>query len=244
MLKTFQYAVGAVLIAASQLAIADTAEVKISNVSMGASQGQWWYWYPGGDTAAGTSAELLNPSFADAATGAPGTAMGASVTDGSAVARAQLNARDPSKWDIMGVSGSASVDASGGQGGFAFANVIERSILVGGANTTLTISATLDSFKASGPMSQANAYIEFCFNGNCDNYTEAFVDGSGSYTGPSILTASWTSPSAGDGAWVNVRFGLTASVQSMAAPVPEPAAAALWLAGLVGIGAIVRRRRI
>ena len=243
MLKTFQFAIGAALIAATQLAIADMAEVTISNVSMGASQGQWWYWYPGGDTAAGTSVELLNPSFANAASGAPGTAMGVSVTDGSAVAQAQLNARDPSKWDIMGVSGSASVSASGGQGGWAFTNVIERSILVGGGNTTLTVSASLDSFKATGPMSQANAYIEFCFNGNCDNYTEAFVDGTGAYSGSSMLTASWTSPSAGDGAWVNVRFGLTASVQSVAAAVPEPGTTALWLAGLAGVGAIARRRR-
>jgi MYXO-CTERM domain-containing protein len=244
MLKTFKYTLCAAWIAASQLAAADVAEVKISNVSMGASQGQWWYWYPSGDTASGTAVELLSPSFSNAVTGAPGTAMNVSVTDGAAVALAQLSARNASLWDIMGVAGSASVNASGGQGGWAFTNVIDRSILVGGSHTTLTVSASLDSIKAIGPMSQANAYIEFCFNGNCDNYTEAFVDGtSGTYSGPSILTASFTSPEAGDAVWVNVRLGLTASVQSVSAPVPEPTTAALWLAGLAGVGAIVRRRR-
>jgi hypothetical protein len=135
------------------------------------------------------------------------------------------------------------VNASGGQGGWANANVIERSILVGGGGTTLQISASLDSFTASGAMSQANAYIEICANNQCDNYADAFVDGTASYGGPSFLSASWTSPSAGDGVWVNVRLGLTASVQSVAAPVPEPSTGALWFAGLVGVGAIASRRR-
>lgn len=243
--KTLKFVVGVVaLLAASGSVWADSAEVKISNVSMSATQGQWWYWYPSGDTAAGASAELLAPSFANAVAGAPGTAMGVAVTDGSAVAEAQLSARGEKLWDIQGVAASASITASGGQAGWSFANVIDRSILVGGGNTTLTISASLDSIKAAGPMSQANAYIEICANGNCDSYAEAFVDGtSGAYSGPSFLTTSWTSPSAGDGVWVNVRIGLTASAESLAAPVPEPSVVALWLAGLCGVGAISRRRR-
>jgi hypothetical protein len=242
--KTFKCLIGVALAAAFQWAAADSAEVKISNVSMSATQGQWWYWYPGGETAAGVSAELLAPSFGDIAAGAPGTAMGASVTDGSSVAQAHLGARNPSLWDIQGVAASAKVNVSEGQSGWAFVNVIDRSILVGGGNTTLTISASLDSIMASGAMSQANAYIEICANGSCGSYAEAFVDGvSGAYTGPSVLKASWTSPSAADGVWVNVRLGLTASAESIAAPVPEPATAALWLLGLAGVGAVARRRR-
>ena len=243
MFRTVRYVLGLALAAACLSALADSAEVKISNVSMSASQGQWWYWYPSGDTAAGVSAELISPSFANAVTGAPGTAMNVSLTDGSAVAQAVLGARGAGLWDLQGASASAKVDASGGQAGWAFTNVIDRSILVGGGNTTFTISAALDSIQASGPMTQANAYIEICANGSCDSYAEAFVDGtSGSYAGPSILSATWTSPAAGDAVWVNVRFGLTASVESLA-PVPEPSTAALWLAGLGGIGVIARRRR-
>lgn len=243
MYKSLKCGLGIALLAACQLGLADSAEVKISNVLMGASGGQWWYWYPGGETAAGVAVELFEPSFMNNASGAPGAAMSASVTDGAAVAQAQLTARNPGQWDIQGVSALASVDASGGQGGWAFANVIDRSILVGGSGTKLQISASLDSFKALGEMSQANAYIEICALGSCDNYAEAFVDGTYAYTGPSFLSASWTSPSAGDGVWVTVRLGLTAAVQSVAAPVPEPSMAALWLAGIAGVGAIASRRR-
>lgn len=241
MLKTFKFAVGAALVAATQLAVADMAEVTFSNVTMSVSQGQWWFWYPTGDTAAETTAVLDNPSFSQTVSGPPGVGISASVTDGSAVALAQFNSGTAG---ITGVTGSASVTASGGQSGWAFTNVFDRSVLVGGSNTQVTFSFQLDSFKAIGPQAQANAYIELCDNvGTPCSYTEAFVDGTGVYTGPSILSATYTSPSAGDGVWVNMKLHFDAAAYSVAAPVPEPSTYALWLGGLAAVGAIVRRRR-
>lgn len=254
MLKKFKITLGAALIAASQLAVADTAEVKLSNVSMFAwgdangLGGNWaWYWLPDGDAARATAA-LENPSFAQSVVGAPATALLASVTDGSAVATADLKARTGS-WGLEGVQASALVNASNGQVGSADVMLIERSILVAGTATVegqaysrgITITANLDSFLASGPMSQANVYMDICYLGECSS-AEAFVDGTYAYTGPSLLSVTWTNPYATN-TWVDVRFGVSASVTSVAAPVPEPSTYALWLGGLAAVGAIARRRR-
>lgn len=253
MLGKFKFTLGAALIAASQMAAADTAEVKVSNVSLFASgdsnglNGNWaWFWLPDSD-AARAEVTLDHPSFAQAVAGLPATAMLASVTDGSAVATADLKARTDN-WGLQGVQASAFVEANGGQGGWANAVIVERSVLVSGRPTVdgqtysrnLTISANLDSFLAFGSMSQANVYMEICYQGSC-NTTEAFVEGTHAYSGERTLSVSWTNPNA-DNTWVDVRFGVDASVTSVAAPVPEPTTYALWLAGLAGIG-IYRRRR-
>jgi hypothetical protein len=250
MYKTLKCGLGVALLAACRLASADSAEVKISNVSMSAANGQWFYWHPGGNFDAGVEVALgpdpLNPSFHDAASGALGSAADVSVTDGAAVALAQLTARTPGQWDVQGVTASVSVDASGGQGGWSFAKVVDRSIWLGGLGTTLTVSANLDSLMASGPMSQGMVSIQICPNDVCDMnsiYTEAFVDGTGAYSGPSVLSASWSTPVNSGGANVTVRFGLSASVYSdSVTAVPEPSTYALWLAGICGVGVIARRR--
>lgn len=254
MIKNIKFVVGMALVAASQLAVADTAEVKISNVSLFASgeanglNGNWaWFWLPDSNSAAAT-ANLDNPSFAQSVTGLPATALLASVTDGSAVATADIRARTEG-WGLQGMKASAFVDANGGQGGWANATIVERSIMVSGRPTVdgqtyardLTITANLDSFLASGAMSQANVYMEICYQGSC-NSTEAFVDGTYAYTGPSLLSVTWTNPNT-DATWVDIRFGIDASVTSFAAaPVPEPTTYALWLAGLAGIGFYRRRK--
>jgi hypothetical protein len=246
--KTVKSVVCAALLAACGLALADSAEVKISNVSMSAVNGQWFYWHPGGNSDAGVAVGLgpdpMNPSFQDAANVALGAPAAVSVTDGAAVAHAQLTARTGA-WDVQGVTASVSVDASGGQGGWSSANVVNRSIWLGGRGTTLTVSANLDSLTASGPMSQGMVFIEICPNGICDVnsvYAEAMVDGtSGLYSGPSFLSASWSSPINSDGANVLVRFGLSAAAYSVSA-VPEPSTYALWLAGICGVGVLKRRR--
>lgn len=248
MQKTAKSVVGVALLAACGVALADSAEVRISNVSMSAANGQWFYWHPGGDSDAGVEVALgadpMNPSFHDAASGALGTAAAVSVTDGAAVAHAQLTARTGT-WDVQGVTASVSVDASGGQGGWSSAHVVNRSIWLGGRGTTLTVSANLDSLTASGSMSQGMVFIEICPNSICDAnsvYAEALVDGtSGLYSGPSALSATWSSPLDSGGANVFVRFGLTAAAYSVSA-VPEPSTYALWLAGICGVGVIARRR--
>lgn len=249
MKKICKYAAAAALVAASQLAVADTAEVKISNLTLSVSGGEWWYWLPSNvdwiSPSAGASSELLSPSFADSVVGWHGNAMAASAVDQLSFAQAQLSAK--TSGDLNGVTASASVQANGGQSGWAFAKVFDGQIMVGG-NATITVSATLDGIHANGSMAQANAYIELCstdfVTDTCDtaNYIEAFVDGASSlYGGPTTLTASWTNP--GATTWAKLHIGLTASAESVATPVPEPATLALWLVGLTGIGARLYRRR-
>ncbi|KQW50820.1 MULTISPECIES: PEP-CTERM sorting domain-containing protein [unclassified Roseateles] len=252
MLNKTKLTLGAALIAASQLAAADVAEVKISNLTLSVQNGGWWAYIPfevdWTSPTAGTSAALVNPSFADSAGGWHGYALTSSAMDGAHIAQAQLTAKTP-QTDINGVGASAKVDVNGGQAGWAFAKVFDGQILVSG-NATVTVSFTLDSLLATGNQAQANATIEFCstdfVTDTCEaaNYAEAFVDAtSPAYTGPSILTASWTNLS-NDNTWAKMRIGLTASADSLATPVPEPTTTALWLAGLAGIGAIARRRKI
>jgi hypothetical protein len=249
MLNKTRFAVAAALLAATGLAAADTAEVKISNLTLSVAGGEGWYWLPTevGWVAPtiGAATGLLPPSFDDSVVGWHGNALGSSVHDGSSVAQALLTAK--TSGDMNGVTATASVTANGGQSAWAFAKVFDGQIMVGG-NATITVTTTLDSILASGSVAQANAYIELCSTDfttdTCSpaNYVEAFVDGSTpGYHGPTLLTASWTNP--GATTWAKMHIGLTASAESLATPVPEPTSIALWLAGLASI-ACYRRRRI
>ena len=248
MLNRHKTVLAAALIAASQLAAADMAEVKISNLTF-SSSGSWVYvpldvdWVA---PSAGTMAALLNPSFADAAVGWHGRALGSTATDGAHSAQAQLSAK--TNGEMNGVTASAKVDVAGGQAGWAFANIFDGQILVG-AGGTVTVSFTLDSLKASGNQAQANASIMFCstdfVTDTCEpaNYAEGFVDASSpAYSGPSVLTASWANPSASINTWAKMRIGLTASADSVSA-VPEPATTAFWMLGLATLGISAQRRR-
>lgn len=256
MLKPFAYAVGTILVAASHLAFADTAEVKITNLAFTASGGEGWAWAPGLDgngqwptwvaPASGAMSGLNAPSFMDSMSGWQGQTLSASVADGASLAQASVLGQQVD--NLNGVSASASVTASNGQSGWAFANVFDGQVLVGG-NATITVNALISSLHVSGTMAQANAYIQICttdfVTDTCDpeHYAEAFVDASSpNYSGPSMLTTNWTNP--GATGWVKMRIGLTASADSLAAaPVPEPATWALWLSGLAGAGLFARRRR-
>jgi hypothetical protein len=250
MIKNIRLVLGAALIAASHLAAADVAEVKVSNVSLSIANGGGWYYLPVevewlGPTA-GTSVGLQNPSFLDGSTAWHGRDTASSVMDGASLTAASMTARTSGD-HLEGVTAQAKVDVSGGQAGWSFAKVIDNQILVA-AGSTITVSMTVDGMLASGAMSQANAYIELCSTDfttdTClpANYAEAVVFGDSAYGGPSLLTASWTSPDT-DNTWAKIRIGLTASADSVATPVPEPSTAALWLAGLLGAGALARRRR-
>ncbi|HEY8877988.1 MAG TPA: PEP-CTERM sorting domain-containing protein [Roseateles sp.] len=248
MIKNIKFAMGMALVAASQLAVADTAEVKVSNVSLTVANGGWWYYLPVDvnwvGQSAGTSVGLNNPSLLDSATFWHGYAGSSSVVDGASLATASMTSKNPG--DLNGVAAQAKVDVSGGQSGWSFAKVIDNQILVA-AGSTITVSLKLDSVLAQGAMSQGNAYIELCSTDfttdTClpANYAEAVVFGNAAYSGPSTLTASWTSPTT-DNTWAKIHIGLTASAESVAMPVPEPSTYALWLAGLAGIGFYRRRK--
>ena len=249
MLNKVQLTLGAALLAASQWAAADVAEVQVSNVTLSVAGGGWWYYLPTEvewvAPSAGTSVGLQNPSFLDSATAWHGQAAGSSVADGASLATAALTAKTSGNLD--GVTARAKVDVGAGQAGWSFAKLIDNQILVA-AGATITVSMQLDGILASGAMSQANAYIELCSTDfttdTClpANYAEAFVFGTDAYSGPAILTASWTSPAA-DNSWARIRIGLTASADASAAPIPEPSTTALWLAGLLGAAVLARRRQ-
>lgn len=258
MLKKFKFALGTALIAAAQLACADDAGVQISNLTLSTSgpQGWGWAWLPGLDDkgqwpnwvaqSAGATVGLNAPTFNDAVTGWQGQTLNASVID--AASHAQASVLGKTIDNLNGIGASASVTAKDGQSGWAFAKVYDGLVLVGG-NMGITISMLVNDIHANGPMAQANASIEICSTDfttdTCDplNYVEAFVDGNSPiYSGASLLTTSWTNPSSADG-WLRMRIGLTASADSMAAPVPEPTTYALWLGGLAAVGAVARRRR-
>lgn len=248
MLKSIRFGIGATLLAAAQLASAGSAEVRLSNFTLSVTGGEWWYWLPANvdwlTPTSGASSALLGPIVTDGTTGWHGHALGASAFDGASFATATLGAATSA--DFNGVSATAAVVANNGQMGWAFANVFDGQILVGG-HATITVSATIDTIHASGTTAQAGAYFELCstdfVTDTCDfaNYAEAFVDASsGSYSGPSIISASWTNP--GETAWAKMHIGLTAAAESHVTAVPEPGTWALVLTGLVGIGALRSRR--
>ena len=248
MLKSIRFGIGATLLAAAQLASAGSAEVRVSNLTLSVTGGEWWYWLPANvdwlTPTSGASSALLGPIVTEGTTGWHGNALGASVFDGASFATATLGAATSA--DFNGVSATAAVVANNGQMGWAFANVFDGQIMVGG-HATITVSATIDTINASGTTAQAGAYFELCstdfVTDTCDfaNYAEAFVDaGSGSYSGPSIISASWTNP--GETTWAKMRIGLTAAAESNVTAVPEPGTWALVLTGLVGIGALRSRR--
>lgn len=250
MRQRLRFVLGATLLAASQLASAGIARVGISDLSLSVSGGEWWYWLPHDQAwlapTAATAAALENPSMADGATGWHGAAYDVTVVDASSFAKAGIGAATGGNL-LDGVSASAQVSADAGHSGWAFAQVFDGYIMVGG-NATITLSTTLTELFAEGDVAQANATIELCstdFTTDvCEplNYAEAFVDAtSGPYGGPATLSASWTNP--GATGWARLRIGLSASAESdQPNAVPEPASLAMLMTGLAMLG-LSRRGR-
>ncbi|NRF71708.1 PEP-CTERM sorting domain-containing protein [Aquincola sp. S2] len=250
MRKRFQFALGAALLAASQLAAAGIAKVGVSNLALSVNGGEGWYWLPHDQNwlqpTSSTAAALENPSLADSASGWHGAPYDATVIDASSFAKANIGAATGGNL-LDGVAASAETAADAGHTGWAFAQVFDGYIMVGG-NATITLSTTLTELFADGDIAQANAYIELCstdFTTDiCEplNYAEAFVDAtSGPYAGPMTLSASWTNP--GATGWARMRIGLAASAETDAPnTVPEPGSFAMLLTGLGMVG-LMRRHR-
>lgn len=246
----FRFVLGATLLAASQLASAGVARVGVSDLSLSVNGGEGWYWLPHDQgwlqPTAAAAAALENPSAADGANGWHGAAYDAAVVDASSFALAGIGAATGGNL-LDGVGASASVSADAGRSGWAFAQLFDGYIMVGG-NATITLSTTLTELFADGDTAQANATIELCstdFSTDiCEplNYAEAFVDAtSGPYDGPMTLSASWTNP--GATGWARLRIGLSASAESDALnAVPEPSSIAMLLTGLAMLG-LTRRQR-
>ena len=249
MRKTLKLTLAAALVATCRLATADVAEASISNINVSFAGGEWGgqlfkgvTWLP---IPSAASASLDNPSFSDAVSGWQGDAMGASAAAAGSIAQAQLTATTSKSTpsSLNGVSALARVDVTGGQSGSANAQVFDGLFQISG-QSTITVTANITSLLVSGSYGQANVYIDFCsWNDVCApaSYAEAFIDASfPDYTGPTLLSASWTNPGATD--FARMRIGLTVSAASVATAVPEPTTYALWLAGLAGIGFYRRRR--
>ncbi len=251
MIKSIRLGIGAILLTATQLSNASIAEVHLSNISLSASGGEWWYWLPSNETwlpkTSSTGAALENPALsASTPLTWHGNPLDSTVAGGGWFASASITPTTPG--DLNGTSASTKVSVGDGQSGWAFANIFDGYLMIGGG-VTFTVNAILNSISASGSMSQANASIELCgtdFTTDvCDfqHYAEAFVDAtSGAYTGPSTLAVSWTNP--GATTWVKLRLGLSASANSdvAVAEVPEPGALSLALLGVLGLIATRRRR--
>lgn len=240
---------------------AATAEVAISNVKVtlvALDAEPWntgaWPWivqntaagWPASAESTGVTADLLDAAQHSESIGWIGTSRSAAATSADALANGSVSFSGADLFSAGAATSFAS--ASGGEVASATARLWDAAFMVGG-RTRVVVTMTLDGLSAHGNGGTATALASLGLWGplgadyvSADAQAIDSPDYSFIYGGPATLSVSWDNPSSG---MVVAGISLLTSAQvlsAVAAPVPEPASIALWLAGLVVVTGIARRR--
>lgn len=240
---------------------AATAEVSISNIKVtlvALDAEPWvtnnWPWivqntgagWPAAAESTGVVADLADAAQHSESNGWIGTSRSASVGSANASANASVTFSGADLFSAGAASSFAS--ASGGEIASATARLWDAAFMVGG-RTRVVVTMTLDGLSVDGNGGTASAQATLGLWGpggagfmSAEAQSIDSPDFSLAYSGPTTLSVSWDNPLTALQV-ANISLLTSAQVLSaVAAPIPEPTTTALWLAGLVAVAGIARRR--
>jgi MYXO-CTERM domain-containing protein len=247
---------------AAHAADAATAQASISNVTVSLvalDAEPWvtgaWPWivqntaknWPAVAESTSVSADLADTAQHDESAGWIGTSRNVAITSTNASAGASVTFSGSDLFSAGAASSFAS--ASGGNFAGSTARLWDAAFMVGG-RTRVVVTMTVDGLSAIGNGGTAMALASLGLWGpgldtgfvNAQAQVIDSPDFSVTYDGPYTLSVNWDNPSK-DMVVANISLLTSAqALSAVAAPVPEPASAALWLAGLVAVAAVARRR--
>jgi len=246
---------------AASTAHAATAQATVSNVvvtTVALDAEPWitgaWPWivqntapgWPAQGPSTRVTTDLAGAALRDESAGWIGSNRSAAIESPDGTARAATSFSGADLFSAGAASSFAS--ASGGEVASATAHLWDAAFMVGG-RTRVVVTMTLDSLSVdgNGGTAMALASMGIWSNSLYPNAVSAEAqaidspDFSVVYDGPYTLSVSWDNPSKD---MVIGQISLLTSAQVLSAvAVPEPEAAALWLAGLVGVAVAMARRR-